>query len=59
MNSHAMFISLAGFQIDGVSTYPTPIGVLWLEFLHVAPSGPPTGGLTKYGLKRRIMQIAN
>ena len=37
MNRHAVFISVAGLQINCFAAYPTGINVLELGLLHVAP----------------------
>lgn len=37
MNSHAVFIYLAGFKVDRLAAYPTQIGVPEVRILHVAP----------------------
>ena len=36
MNGHAVFVSLAGFQINYLATYPAEISVLELGLLHDA-----------------------
>ena len=36
MNSHAVFVGLAGFQINCMAAYRTKIGVLELGLLHLA-----------------------
>jgi hypothetical protein len=38
MNSHAVLIYLAGFQINGVSAYPAEMGFFELELFHLATS---------------------
>ena len=38
MNSHAVFIYLAGFQLNYISAYPAEMALLELELLHLATS---------------------
>jgi hypothetical protein len=38
MNSHAVFIYLAGFQLNCISAYPAEMALLELELLHLATS---------------------
>ena len=46
MNSHAVLIYLAGFQINGISAYSAEMGFFELELFHLATSLDVTAQLS-------------